>query len=61
MYVYKEIWEAAIDGVELPCKREIGNTHHPFTVAIKKIMLMGNVTVGHMPRVISSVCSVFIC
>ena len=58
--VYKEIWEATIDGVELLCKREIGNAHNPFAIAIKKITPMRNVTVGHTPRVISSVCLVFI-
>ena len=45
-HVYKEIWEAAIDGVELPCKREIGNAHDPFAVAIKKITPTGSVIVG---------------
>ena len=58
--VYKEIWETAIDEVELPCKREIGNTHDPFAVVIKKITPTGSVTVGHTPRVISLVCLVFI-
>ena len=29
-HVYKEIWEAAIREVELPCEREIGNAHDPF-------------------------------
>ena len=36
----KEIWEATIDGVELPYKREIGNVHNSFAVAIKKTMPM---------------------
>ena len=40
--------------------REIGNAHHPFTVATKKAMSTGNTTVNHTPRVISSVYSVFI-
>ena len=59
-HVYKEIWNAAVDGTELPCEREIGNARDPFTVAIKKAIPTGNVTVGHTPRVISPVCSVFI-
>ena len=59
-HVYKEIWNAAVDGTELPCEREIGNARDPFAVAIKKATPTGNVTVGHMPRVISPVCSVFI-
>ena len=59
-HIYKEVWNAAMDGTELPCKREIGNAHDPFAIAIKKVTPTGNVTVGHTPRVISSVCSVFI-
>ena len=50
-----------MDGTELPCEREIGNTNDPFAIAIKKVTPnAGNVTVVHTPRVISSVCSVFI-
>ena len=60
VYVYKEIWEVAIDGVELPCKREIGNAHNPFAVAIKKATSTVNVTVCHTREVISLVCLVFI-
>ena len=59
-HIYKEIWNAAIDGTELPCGREIVNAHDPFAIAIKKATPTGIVTVGHTPRVISSVCSVFI-
>ena len=51
---------AAVDGAELPCEREIGNVRDPFAVAIKKATPTGNVTVGHTPRVVSPVCSVFI-
>ena len=51
-HIYKEIWNAAIDGTELPCRREIVNSHDPFTIAIKKAALTGNVTIGHTPRVI---------
>ena len=36
-----------MDGTELPCEREIGNTHDPFAIAIKKVTPTGNVTVGH--------------
>ena len=57
-HIYQEIWNAAMDGTELP--REIGNAHDPFAVAIKKVTPTGNMTVGHTPRVISSVCLVFI-
>lgn len=59
-HICKEVWNAAMDGTELPCEREIGNAHDPFAVAIKKATPTGNVTVGHPPRVISLVYSVFI-
>ena len=57
-HIYKEILNAAMDGTELPCEREIGNAHDPFAIAIKKVKPTGNVTVaiGYTPRVISSVC-----
>ena len=54
-HVYKDIWEASI-GEELPCKRENGNRADPFAVAAVK----NRVTVGHIPRKISSVCSLFL-
>ena len=60
-HAYKEIWNAVMDGTELPYKREIGNTHDPFTIAMKKVTPTGNVTIGHTHRVISSVCLVFVC
>ena len=46
---------------KLPCEREIGNAHDPFAIAIKKVTPTGNMTVGHTPRVISSVCLAFVC
>ena len=54
-HIYEEIWNTAIDGTELPCGREIVNAHDLFVIAIKKATPTGNVTVGHTPRVISSV------
>ena len=59
-HIYKEIWNTVMEATELPCKREISNAHDPFAIAIKKVTPTGNVTVEHTPRVISSVCSVFI-
>ncbi len=43
-------------GEELPCQRENGNHTDSFAVAIVK----SGVTVGHIPRKISSVCSLFL-
>ena len=47
---------------DLPCEREAENLHDPQAVAIKKvIMIDGNLqVVGHVPRKISSICSIFI-
>ena len=54
-HIYKEIWNAEIHK-ELRCEREVGNRSDTFTVAVKK----GTVTVGHIPRCVSSICSIFI-
>ena len=55
-HVYQSIWDAAIDGENLECFREVGNIHDPSAVAIRKD---GSV-VGHVPRALSAVCSSFI-
>ena len=55
-HYYKSIWEAAIDGEVLACEREVGNVHDTFTVSVKK----DGIIVGHCPRKISSICSIFI-
>ena len=46
---YRGVWAASI-GEELPCRRERGNAHDSFAVAVKKD---GRV-VGHIPTRISS-------
>jgi len=56
-YVYQSIWDAAIDGKNLECFREVGNIHDPLAVAIRK----DDSVVGHVPRAISAVCSSYIC
>ena len=33
----KKFWDAAVDGVGLPCKREPGNSHNTFAVAGRKL------------------------
>ena len=57
---YKDIWDADIDGLELPCKREPSNPHDPSAVAVVKQSSGTSVVVGHVPRFISMVCSIFI-
>ena len=54
-HIYKEVWNAEIHE-ELRCEREVGNHSNTFAVAVKK----GTVTVGHIPRCISSICSIVI-
>ena len=54
-HVYKDIWIACV-GEELPCQRENGNPTDPFAVAVVK----SGLTVGHILRKISSVCSLFL-
>ena len=45
-----------MDGEVLNCYREVGNTHNPSAVAVRK----DAVTVGYIPCAISSVCLNFI-
>ena len=47
-HIFKDVWSAVIDE-EFPCKREDGNRFDPFAVVI-----------GHVPRKISSVSSLYI-
>ena len=54
-HVYKDIWNAAT-GQILPCQCERGNVHDPYAVGVVE----RGVTVGHVPRAISSVCSLFL-
>lgn len=55
-HYYKDIWEVVI-GEELECEREHGNIHDLYAVAVKQ---KSGVTVGHLPKKISSVCSLFL-
>ncbi len=48
-HVYKEVWDAAF-GEELPCRRDVGNSHDPYAVA----MVRASTTVG------PSICSIFL-
>jgi len=46
--------------MQLQCEREVGNSHDPMSVAVKKLIDGENTIVGHVPRRISPLCSVFI-
>ena len=54
-HIYRDIWSAVFDE-ELPCQRETGNISDPFAVGVLK----DGVIVGHVPRKISSICSLFL-
>ena len=54
-HIYQDSWDAGI-GEQLPCKREPGNRKDLFAVAVVR----PNVTIGHAPKKISSVCSMFV-
>ena len=57
---YKTLWENPVLGEELSCAREIGNPHDLTSVAIQKEIGGEVVTVGHIPKRISALTSVFI-
>ena len=50
-HIYKDVWSAVIDE-EFPCKREDGNR---FAVSVCN----GDIVIGHVPRKISTVCSLY--
>jgi len=58
-HCYNTIWDPAI-GEELPCKLELSNPEDRFAVAVFKREVWGEVTVGHVPKRISSICSSFL-
>ena len=54
-HVYKDVWTASA-GAVLRCERESGNSQDPYAVAVQK----DGLTVGHVPRTISCLCSMFV-
>ena len=54
-HVYKDIWEAEEDEI-LACIKDRRNRHDPYAVAVTK----SKTVVGHLPRKISTVCSLFL-
>jgi len=45
---------------KLACHHELGNAHDPYAVAVKKTIGGELRVVGHIPRRISAICSLFI-
>ena len=57
-HIYKDNWTPDLNNPEvLSCTRESGNIHDLYAVAIRNIT---NDIVGHVPRAISTLCSIFI-
>ena len=59
-HVYKVIWENPTPGEELYCRRKVGNSHDPLSVAVIKRIDGEDTIVGHVPRRISALCNSFI-
>ena len=57
---YKSIWENPSVGESLICEQEVRNCYDTHAMAIKKNIEGDIKTVGHIPRKISSICSIFI-
>ena len=55
-HVFKDIWSSML-GEELECIRETGNVHDLYAVGVVKT---GTGTVGHLPKKISTPCSLFL-
>jgi len=56
---YQMIWGALTVG-ELHCHHELGNSHDPYAVAVKKVIGREERVVEHVPCRIFVVCSLFI-
>ena len=54
-HVYKEVWTPNWQET-LECSREEGNIHDPYAVAVTNT---GSIVVGHVPRAISALCSMY--
>ena len=53
-HVYKGIWDPVV-GETLNCEREDRNPQDPYAIDVKKV----GTAVGHVPRVISCICTLF--
>ena len=53
--MYSSIWDAAV-GEQLECARELLNDSDRYAVAVTR----DSVIIGHLPRKISRVCSLFL-
>ena len=58
-HIYKAVWMPYI-GETMPCSRELTNGHDPFAVKVSQLHGEEERIVGHLPRKISSICSIFL-
>ena len=58
-HIYKTVWTSYI-GETLPCSQENTIGHDPFAVKILQLGSEEETIVGHLPRKISSACSLFV-
>ena len=58
-HIYKAVWTPYI-GETMPCSRELTNGHDPFAVKVSQLHGEEERIVGHLPRKISSICSIFL-
>ena len=54
-HIYQAAWTATL-GESLTCIREPQNSHDRYAVAVQK----NGQTIGHLPRKVSRVCSIFL-
>ena len=53
--MYKDVWDPGL-GESVCCEREDRNPQDPYAVGLKK----DDTTVGHVPRTISCICTLFL-
>ena len=58
-HIYMTVWTPYI-GETLPCSQENTNGHDPFAVKVSQLTGEDETIVGHLPRKISSTCSIFL-
>ena len=58
-HVYKDIWNDPDCDEVLECNCEPGNSSDPYAMAVLKEITGADTVVGHVPRSISSICSIF--
>ena len=58
-HIYQSVWKPQIEQ-SLQCECEQGNLKDPYAIAVLDDTCRYIKTVGHLPRIISAACSVFL-